>query len=171
MISRSIFAVDLPSAIPQIGSTSVCTYLSGSLLSCATANIPNHRRRAEKALREQSKLFPCCNLTRKRKRTRPCKDCPTSSLHMILRVAPDACLITLDHHRGGNCEPVDWIVELHLTGLWSSEEKNNVRKQFSSCMQLKGSLRLGLFAFAQHRSASSCKTPKTAIRYQYRAGR
>src|ERR1039457_5173574 len=75
--------------------------LSGGCASCATANIPSPRHRAEKEPLEQSRLLTCCNLTRKRKRTRPCNDCPTSSLHMILRVAPDACLIKLDHRATG----------------------------------------------------------------------
>ena len=61
--------------------------LSGGRVSGATANIPSLRLRAEKAPQQQSKLLTCCNLTCKGKRTRPCNDCPTSSLHMILRVA------------------------------------------------------------------------------------
>jgi pyruvate/2-oxoglutarate dehydrogenase complex dihydrolipoamide dehydrogenase (E3) component len=61
--------------------------VSGSCASCATANIPSPRLRAEIVPLEQSILLTCCNLTRKRKRTRPCNDCPTSSLHMILGVA------------------------------------------------------------------------------------
>ena len=60
--------------------------LFGSHFSDATAYIPSPRLRAEKAPLEQSKLLTCCNLTPKRKRTRPCNDCPTSSLDMILRV-------------------------------------------------------------------------------------
>jgi hypothetical protein len=64
--------------------------LSGSRISGATANIPTPRLRAEKAPVEQSRLFPCCNLTRKRKRTRLCNDSPTSSLNMILRVTETA---------------------------------------------------------------------------------
>jgi hypothetical protein len=56
-------------------------------LSAATANIPSHHPQAEKVLIERSRLFPCCNLTGKRKRTRPCSDCLASSLHLILRIA------------------------------------------------------------------------------------
>jgi len=77
------------------------TCLSGSRASCATANIPNRPRRAEKAPLQQSILFPRCNLTRKRKQTRPCNDYPTSSIHVILRPATDSCLITLDHREMG----------------------------------------------------------------------
>ena len=62
------------------------TCLFGSHFSDATAYIPSPRLRAEKAPLEQSKLLTCCNLTPKRKRTRPCNDCPTSSVDMILRV-------------------------------------------------------------------------------------
>jgi glutathione reductase (NADPH) len=60
--------------------------VSGSRVSGATANIPSPRHRAEKEPLEQSIRFPCCNLTRKKKRTCPCNDWPTSSLPMILRV-------------------------------------------------------------------------------------
>ena len=78
---------DLPPGIPQIGSIGTCTCLFGSRVSAATANIPSPRLQAEKAPLEQSIRFPCCNLTLKTKQTRPWYDCPTSSLHMILRVA------------------------------------------------------------------------------------
>ena len=81
-----ILGADLPSRIPKIGSNSACTCLFGSHFSDATAYIPSLRPRAEKAPLEQSKLLTCCNLTRKRKRTRPCNDYPTSSLDIILRV-------------------------------------------------------------------------------------
>ena len=76
---RIEFRADLPSRIPKIGSNSACTCLFGSHFSAATAYIPSPRLRAEKAPVEQSRLFPCCNLPRKTKRTRPCNDCPTSS--------------------------------------------------------------------------------------------
>ena len=65
----------------------MCRCLFGSRVSDATANIPSPRLQAEKAPLEQSRLFPCCNLTLKKKRTRPWYDCPTSSLHVILRLA------------------------------------------------------------------------------------
>jgi hypothetical protein len=84
---RIEFGADLPAKIPQIGSACTCAYLSGGCASCATANIPSPRLRAKIVLLEQSRWFPCCNLTRKMKQTRPCNDCPTSSLQMILRVA------------------------------------------------------------------------------------
>jgi hypothetical protein len=61
--------------------------LSGSRVSAATANIPNPRLREEKAPAEQPRLFPFCSLIRKTKRTCPCSDRPTSSLHVILGVA------------------------------------------------------------------------------------
>ena len=95
---RIEFGVDLPSASPQLGSSGICTYSSRSRVSCATANIPSPRHRAAKEPLERSILLTCCDLICKRKRTRPCNDCPTSSLHMILRVASDACLITMDQH-------------------------------------------------------------------------
>ena len=84
---RIKFGADFPPGIPQTGSNSTCKCLFGSRLSAATANIPNPRLRAEIAPVEQSRLSPCCDLTRKTKRTRPCIDCPTYSLHMILRMA------------------------------------------------------------------------------------
>src|ERR1017187_1737876 len=79
---------------PESGKS--CTCLFGGHFSGATAYIPSPRLRAEKAPLEQSKLLTCCNLTR-RKRTRPCNDCPISSLDVILKSAQGGCLITLDH--------------------------------------------------------------------------
>jgi hypothetical protein len=64
----------------RIDTLSICN------ISAASANIPSPHLRAEKAPLEQSRQFPCCNLTRKRKRTRPCNDCPTSSLYKMLGV-------------------------------------------------------------------------------------
>ena len=90
------FGAAFPAGITQAGSSSTARSLFVIRFSAATANIPSPRLRAEKAPVERSRLFPCCNLTRKTKRTRPCSDCPTSSLHMILRVAKTGCLITLD---------------------------------------------------------------------------
>jgi len=100
--TQELWQVYMPgtSVTRQMESNSPCTSLSGRVVSAATANIPSHRLRAEKAPLEQSRLFPCCDLTRKRKRTRPCNDCPTSSLHMILVSGKDGCLITLEQ-----CEP------------------------------------------------------------------
>jgi len=73
-------------AIPQIGSSGVCKCLSGIRVSCATANSPSRRHRSEKLPVEQSIVLTYCDLIRQRKRTRPCNDCPTSSLDTILRV-------------------------------------------------------------------------------------
>src|ERR1035441_10673327 len=94
---RIELGADLSQGIRLKGSNNTCACLSGCDVSAANANIPSPHLRAEKAPIEQSILLTCCNLTRKRKRTRPCNDCPTSSLHVILRVAPDACLIKFDH--------------------------------------------------------------------------
>lgn len=76
-----------PHGNPHAGTSCVCTRLCESGVSCATANIPNPRHRPEKVPLEQSRLFPCCNLTHRWKRARHCNDCPTSFLQMILRVA------------------------------------------------------------------------------------
>lgn len=61
-----------------------CVLIRGHV-SGATANIPSPRRRAEIEPLKQSVLLTCRYLIRKRKRTCLCNDCPTSSLHMILR--------------------------------------------------------------------------------------
>src|SRR5580658_9133383 len=63
------------SQLAVLGTNSMLTCLFRSRISGATENIPSHRHQAEKAPTAQSKLFPCCSLTRKRKRTRPCCDC------------------------------------------------------------------------------------------------
>jgi hypothetical protein len=91
--SRAGFGADLASEpillpeISQTGSKRPMQVMIRSRISYATANIPSPRLRAEKAPAGQSELFPCCNLTRQTKRTRPWYDCPTSSLRVILRVA------------------------------------------------------------------------------------
>jgi hypothetical protein len=84
-------------ANPTIGLRNVCPCLSRCRVSGATANIPIHRRRAEKAPTGRSVLFPCCNLTRRMKQACPCNDSLTPSLNVTVRVAPRGCLITLDH--------------------------------------------------------------------------
>jgi hypothetical protein len=65
--------------IEGIANSSLDFTVSSSRISGATANIPSPRHRAEKAPQEQSILLTCCNLTRKKKRTCPCNDWPTSS--------------------------------------------------------------------------------------------
>jgi hypothetical protein len=77
---------DFHPGVPQTGAISPFRRLSSSSVSAATANIPSPRRRAEEAITEQVRLFPCCNLTRKTKGTCPCDGCPASFLHTILGV-------------------------------------------------------------------------------------
>jgi hypothetical protein len=95
-VSEPIFLHDA-----QNRSNSAYRSLFGSDLSDATAYIPSPRLRAEKAPLKRSKLLTFCNLTRKRKRTRPCNDCPTSSRRHDPKSAPGDCLFKLDRREYG----------------------------------------------------------------------
>ena len=87
MCHRCIFGVNPLPGIPQAESIGRFVCLRDFCVSGASANIPSPRRREEKEPLEQSRPFPCCDLTRKRKQTLPLHGCLTSLLHMILRAA------------------------------------------------------------------------------------